>query len=250
MTSIVGLMKHGLLNPLNAEKEASELFQNVAESESSALTLKKNIEGSDAVEFDLLSYFAPGMALMFLMYTVSYGGRSILAERAGGTLPRLMISPTQTTQVLGGKVLGIFFTGVAQVGILIFASTLFFQVRWGDALGVIVLILAAVFGATGWGMLITAFAHTPAQAANTGTVVMLIFSILGGSFINLENFPPFIQTISKITPNAWGLDGFTTLALGGTLKDLTEPITALLVMGSVLFGISVVLFNRNGLVQK
>jgi ABC-2 type transport system permease protein len=250
MTSIVGLMKHGLLNPLNAEKEASELFQNVAESESSAITLKKNIEGSDAVEFDLLSYFAPGMALMFLMYTVSYGGRSILAERAGGTLPRLMISPTQTTQVLGGKVLGIFFMGVAQVGILILASTLFFQVRWGDALGVIILILAAVFGATGWGMLITAFAHTPAQAANTGTVVMLIFSILGGSFINLENFPPFIQTISKITPNAWGLDGFTTLALGGTLKDLTEPITALLVMGSVLFGISVVLFNRNGLVQK
>jgi ABC-2 type transport system permease protein len=250
MTSIVGLMKHGLLNPLNAEKEASELFQNIAESESSAITLKTNTEGSDAVEFDLLSYFAPGMALMFLMYTVSYGGRSILAERAGGTLPRLMISPTQTTQVLGGKVLGIFFTGVAQVGILILASTLFFQVRWGDALGVIVLILAAVFGATGWGMLITAFAHTPAQIANTGTVVMLIFSILGGSFINLENFPPFIQTISKITPNAWGLDGFTTLALGGTLKDLTEPITALLVMGSVLFGISVVLFNRNGLVQK
>jgi ABC-2 type transport system permease protein len=79
---------------------------------------------------------------------------------------------------------------------------------------------------------------------------MLIFSILGGSFINLENFPPFIQTISKITPIAWGLDGFTTLALGGTLSNLVNPITALLVMGSVLFGISVVLFNRNGLMQK
>jgi ABC-2 type transport system permease protein len=59
-----------------------------------------------------------------------------------------------------------------------------------------------------------------------------------------------MQTVSKITPNAWGLDGFTTLALGGTLKNLTEPITALLIMGTVLFGIAVVLFNRNGLVQK
>jgi ABC-2 type transport system permease protein len=147
-------------------------------------------------------------------------------------------------------VLGIFFMGTAQVGILILASTLFFQVQWGDALGVTVLILAAVFGATGWGMLITAFARTPAQVASTGTVVMLIFSILGGSFISLENFPPFIQTISKITPNAWGLDGFTTLALGGTLKNLAEPISALLIMGAVLFGIAVVLFNRNGLVQK
>jgi ABC-2 type transport system permease protein len=113
-----------------------------------------------------------------------------------------------------------------------------------------VLILAAVFGAAGWGMLITSLARTPAQVGSTGSAVMLIFGILGGSFIELEQFPPIMQTVSKITPNAWGLDGFTTLALGGTLENLTEPITALLIMGAVLFMVSVVMFNRNGLVQK
>jgi len=250
MTSIVQLMSSGLVSPQDAASEANNLFQNVDETESSAITLKKNTEGADAIEFDLLAYFAPGMALMFLMYTVSYGGRSILAERSQGTLPRLMIAPTHTAQVLGGKVLGIFFMGVAQVGILILASTMFFQVKWGDALGIIVLILAAVFGATGWGMLITAFARTPAQVGSTGSAVMLIFGILGGSFINLEQMPSFLRTVSKITPNAWGLDGFTTLALGGKLQNLVEPITALLIMGTVLFGIAVVLFNRSGLVQK
>jgi len=250
MTSIVQLMSTGLLNSQNAESEARDLFQNVDGTKSTAITLKKNTEGAEAVEFDLLAYFAPGMALMFLMYTVSYGGRSILAERSQGTLPRLMISPTHTAQVLGGKVLGIFFMGVAQVGILILASSVFFQVKWGDALGIIILILAAVFGAAGWGMVITALARTPAQVGSTGSAIMLIFGILGGSFINLEQFPPFMQTISKITPNAWGLDGFTTLALGGTLKNLTEPIAALLIMGTVLVGIAVVLFNRNGIIQK
>ena len=250
MTSILQLMSNGLLNPQNAESEVQGLFQNVDQTESTAITLKTNQQGADAIEFDLLAYFAPGMALMFLMYTVSYGGRSILSERAQGTLPRLMISPTHTAQVLGGKVLGIFFMGVAQVGILILASSMFFGVKWGDALGVSVLILAAVFGASGWGMLITALARTPAQVGTTGSAIMLIFGIMGGSFISLENFPPLMKTISKITPNSWGLDGFTTLALGGTLKNLTEPITALLVMGAVLFGIAVVLFSRNGLVQK
>ena len=250
MTTFLQLMLSGLIDPQNIEAEASNLYQNVEQSESNAITLTKNTEGADAVEFDMLAYFAPGMALMFLMYTVSYGGRSILAERAEGTLPRLMISPTQVVQVLGGKVLGIFFMGTAQVSILILASAILFQVKWGNSIGVTVLILAAVFGSTGWGMLITSFARTPAQVASTGTVVMLIFSILGGSFISLENFPPIMQTISKITPNAWGLDGFTTLALGGTLSSLVEPIIALLVMGGVLFGIAVVLFNRNGLVQQ
>ena len=250
MTSIVGLMQAGFLNTLNAESEARALFENVDQTESSAITLKTDKEGAQAVEFDLLAYFAPGMALMFLMYTVSYGGRSILAERAQGTLPRLLTSPTSTAQFLGGKVLGVFFMGIAQVGILIVASALFFQVKWGDPLGVAVLILAAVFGATGWGMVITAFARTPAQVGSLGSAIMLIFGILGGSFINLEQLPPLIQTVSKITPNAWGLDGFTTLALGGTLKNLGDPILALLIMGVVLFGVSVFLFNRNGMVQK
>ena len=250
MTSIIALMQAGLLNPQNAEGEARALFENVDQTESTAITLRTNKEGAQAVEFDVLAYMAPGMALLFLMYTVSFGGRSILAERSQGTLPRLLVSPTSTAQVLGGKVLGILFTGIAQVGILILASSIFFGVKWGDMAGLVVLILATVFGATGWGMLITALARTPAQVANTGSALMLIFGILGGSFISLEQMPPFVQAISKITPNAWGLDGFTTLALGGTLSNLREPITALFIMGAVLFGIAVLLFNRNGIMQR
>ncbi|RPJ25039.1 MAG: ABC transporter permease [Chloroflexi bacterium] len=250
MTSLTQLMASGLLDPQQVESEARQLFENVGQSESPAITLKKNQEGAAAVEFDILAYMAPGMALMFLMYTVSYGGRSILAERSQGTLPRLLISPTSTSQVLGGKVLGIFFMGLAQVGILILASSIFFGVQWGDAIGLVVLILAAVFGATGWGMLITALSRTPGQVANVGSAIMLIFGILGGSFINLEQMPAAIRTFSKITPNAWGLDGFTTLALGGTLPSLMEPIAALLIMGALLFGIAVFVFNRNGIMQK
>lgn len=250
MTSILQLMASGVLNPQNAESEARALFQNVDEDQTAAIMLKTNTEGAEAVEFDILAYMAPGMALLFLMYTVSYGGRSILAERSQGTLPRLLISPTFTSQVLGGKVLGIFLTGVAQVGILILASSIFFGVKWGDAAGLVVLILAAVFGATGWGMLVTSLARTPAQVGSIGSALMLIFGILGGSFISLEQMPPLVQILSKITPNAWGLDGFTMLALGGRLPSLAEPVTALLVMGAVLFGIAVVLFSRNGIMQK
>ena len=250
MTSILQLIQAGLLNPQNAESEARKLFENPQQTEPAVITLKTDKEGAAAVQFDILAYMAPGMALLFLMYTVSYGGRSILAERAQGTLPRLLVSPTSAAQVLGGKVLGIFLTGVAQVGILIAASSIFFGVKWGDTLGLVVLILAAVFGATGWGMLITALARRPGQVANIGSALMLIFGILGGSFINLDQMPAYVRTLSKITPNAWGLDGFTTLALGGTLPNLIQPIAALLIMGVVLFGIAAVVFNRNGIIQK
>ena len=99
-------------------------------------------------------------------------------------------------------------------------------------------------------MLITAVARTPGQVASLGSALMLIFGILGGSFINLEQMPPYIRVISSITPNAWGLDGFSTLALGGTLADLGKPILALVLMGALLFAVSTVIFSRTNIMKK
>lgn len=252
-TSILQLMLSGRITPEQAEAAGTAMGERLQANPSDgtlAITVNSSTADGEAVKFDALAFIAPGMALMFLMYTASYGGRSILAERAQGTLPRLLVSPTSSTQILGGKVFGIFLTGAAQMLVLIGASSLFFQLKWGDPLGVIVLVLAAVVGATGWGMLITALARTPSQVASIGMAIMLIFGILSGIFINLEQMPPFVQTMSKITPNAWALDGFTTLGLGGTLADLSTPIMALLGMGALLFAVSVMMFGKKNLVQK
>ena len=251
--SILQLMASGRITPQQAEAAGlamNQQLQTNAVDNTLAITINSSTADGEEVKFDILAYLAPGMALMFLMYTVSYGGRSILAEKTQGTLPRLLVSPTSASQILGGKVFGIFLTGAAQMLILIGASSLLFQLKWGDPIGVIVLVFAAVFGATGWGMFITALARTSAQVANVGMSITLIFGIMGGSFISLDQMPPAIQTFSKIAPNSWALDGFTTLGLGGTLADLSSPIAALLTMGTVLFLVSVVLFGKKNLVQK
>jgi ABC-2 type transport system permease protein len=252
MTAILGIPGIQTLPSEQIEALARGMFENaeIDSTSTTAITLKKASQGADAVQFDPLAYMAPGMALMFLMYTVSYGGRSILTEKAQGTLSRLLVSPTVSAQILGGKVFGMFLTGIAQVGILILASSIFFGVRWGDWLGLVLLILAAVFGATGWGLLLTAIGRSAGQVSALGSSIMLIFGILGGSFISLEQLPPLVQVISKITPNAWGLDGFTTLALGGGLPQLAEPITALLVMGASLFIVSAVIFRRTNVMKR
>jgi ABC-2 type transport system permease protein len=252
MTSILGIPGIETMSSLEVEGLAQEMFAEAdgQDFSSAAITLRTDSQGADAVEFDPLAYMAPGMALMFLMFTVSYGGRSLLVEKIQGTLPRLLVSPTRPWQVLGGKVLGIFLTGYAQVGILIIASALFFQVRWGDPLGIAMLIAAAVFGACGWGLLLTALGRSTGQVGALGSAMMLIFGILGGTFISLEDMPAFVRAISAITPNAWGLDGFTTLALGGSLADLGKPILSLLVMGASLFVISAFIFGRSNVMKR
>jgi ABC-2 type transport system permease protein len=134
--------------------------------------------------------------------------------------------------------------------ILVGGTSMLFGVQWGDSTAVQALVLAAVFAAVGWGMLITAVARTPGQVSMAGTAVMLTFGILGGTFVNIDAMPVWFRYVTKITPNAWGIDGFTTLALGGGLRDILPPILALLVMGLILFTIAVVLFKRRGLMES
>jgi ABC-2 type transport system permease protein len=248
--TITQLLQSGRIQPQQAAALGADLAQRQTEAGlSSSIQLKSVTSEGEAVKFDVLALLAPGMALMFLMYTVANGGRSLLAERGQGTLPRLLISPTSTAQVLGGKIFGIYLTGVAQMLILIMASTLLFQLQWGDPLAVLVLVLAAVFGAVGWGMLVTSLARTPGQVGAVGSAIMLLFGILGGSFIDVEQMPTWFQWVSKITPNAWGLNGFNQLAMGGGLPEIGGMVLALLVMGIVLFGVSALFFNRRGMAQ-
>ena len=250
--AVTELIRSGRIQVQDAARIGAQIGseQAGAAQNSPAISLKNVTQGDQPVTFDVLAYMAPGMALMFLMFTVSNGGRTLLAEQRQGTLPRLLVTPISTAQVLGGKVFGIYLTGVAQMLILVAASSLLFSLKWGDFVSVLVLVLAAVIGAVGWGMLITSLAKTPGQVSSIGSAVMLIFGILGGSFISLENMPPWLQLVSKITPNAWGLDGFTTLALGGGLNQILRPVLALIVMGVILFSVAVIVINRRGFVQR
>ncbi len=245
--AVTQLLQNGLITPQQAAQVGQQTGADLAETEQSGITLKGITNTGADVQFNVLAYMAPGMALMFLMYTASYGGRTLLTERNQGTLTRLLVTPTSTVQVLGGKILGTFLTGSAQVLILIVSTTLLFGLEWGDPLGVLALVLAAVFAAVGWGMIITATAKTPGQVSWMGMIVTLLFGLLGGSFFTVDALPAWFQMLGKITPNAWGLDGFLTLAQGGGLADIGGAITGLLVMGLLLFGLSALLFRRDSI---
>ncbi len=244
-------MAAGLVAPAEAEAfgVAAGERQAAAAGPGALIRLQTSASGEEEPPFNPMAFMAPSMALLFLMFTVSNGGRSLLAEKAQGTLARLLVSPTTAAQTLAGKLFGTYLTGVLQMLILVGAGSLLFGLRWGDPLALLALILAAVFGALGWGMLITAVARSPGQVSAIGSAVMLTFGILGGNFVQASVMPQWFQWLGRITPNAWGLDGFTILGLGGSLADLGRPLLGLAVMGVVLAAASIALFGRRSFLQ-
>jgi ABC-2 type transport system permease protein len=109
---------------------------------------------------------------------------------------------------------------------------------------VIPTILFVVAAATGWGMLIAAFSKTPSQAAISGTAITLVFAIGSGSFFPREFLPSWLQTISLISPNAWGIEAFNSIRLGATAAELLPLWGGMIAMFAILFVISTFVFRK------
>ena len=94
--TVTQLLASGRLQPQEVAAAAERMAnqQSKPARSDTSLALKNVTESGAEVDFDVLAYMAPGMALMFLMFTVSNGGRTLLAEQRLGTLPRLLVPPS------------------------------------------------------------------------------------------------------------------------------------------------------------
>lgn len=203
-------------------------------------------EQEETADISPFAFFAPSMGILFLMFSMVDGTRSILDEQQGGTLNRLVSTPTSYIEILLGKIGGVFLTGALQFIVFVIASSLIFGLSWGGSpLGLALMVLVVVLAFTSLGALIAAFARDANQANIIGSVVTLIFAALGGNFMPATNFPPFLEKLSKISINRWALDGFSDLTLLGLgLSDVLLEAGVLLGLSIVLVGLALWQFQR------
>ncbi len=198
----------------------------------------------ETVKFDPLAFFAPSMAIIFLAFGTTQGARTILEEERKGTFARLNATSTPGSMILFGKLLGVLFTGIIQFGILLIATAVLFGLRWGDPLGVVVLSTGVIFAFTSLGLLLAVIAKDEAQAGTIGTSTVLVLMVVGGNLTPADNFPGWLTTIAKITPNYWSMEGFIKLGQGQSLANLMPELPALALMSIVLFGAGMLLYRR------
>ena len=75
-------------------------------------------------QLDVGTFYAAGMAVFFLFFTVQFGVSSILDERRDGTLARMLVAPIRRSAVLGGKLLTSVVLGVMSMVVLAVATHL------------------------------------------------------------------------------------------------------------------------------
>lgn len=182
-----------------------------------------------------MDYYAVGMGVMYLLFGVSMASQSILVERREGTLARLRTTPTESADIVGGKLLATFLTGLAQFSLLVLFTRVFYGVQWGSPLLLLMMIGATALAAAGLGTFLAALARTPEAVESLAPAIILPMSFLGGSMFPIYAMPQWLEYASRLTFNRWALDGFLAIMAGAqTPAAIWQPLLALLAM-SVVF---------------
>jgi ABC-2 type transport system permease protein len=178
------------------------------------------------------TFYAAGLAIFFLFFTVQFGVNGLLEERHAGTLPRLLAAPIPRLSIVAGKAITAFILGVTSMVVLVVATTLMFGAEWGDPAGVLLLILAGIFAAIGIMGIVGAFAKTAEQSAVFSSIIAVVLGFLGGTFFPIGQSGGLLARLRFITPHAWFMQGLGDLA-GGTVSDVLPAVAALLLFGAV-----------------
>ncbi len=159
---------------------------------------------------------SPGMLVMYVLFLTFAGGTSLLMERERGTLRRLLVMPLHKSTLIGGKLLGIFLSALAQMGLMVAFGALVMGVNWGQSpAALVVMLLAYGFASTALGLLVASLARTSAQADGLSTVTVMAFSALGGAWWPIEIVPPWMQRLAQVFPTYWGMQGFQDIIVRG-----------------------------------
>ena len=174
----------------------------------------------------------PGILVMILMLAVTLSAQTLVEERRGGTLERLLTTQLTANQLFLGK----FFAGItrAMFQAFVLLGLAFIVLRPGglDALLLtlaVSLLLAATVSAIG--LVISALARTRDQASWAAVSVTMFMTVFGGTFFDLVPGSA-LELLSRFTLNRYAID-----AIGGVVdgaETLSAQGTELAVMGGVM----------------
>jgi linearmycin/streptolysin S transport system permease protein len=194
-------------------------------------------------QLDAGTFYAAGMAIFFLFFAVQFGTASLLEERRDGTLARMLVAPISRRAVLVGKLLTSMVVGLVSLVVLAVATHFLLSARWGNVLGVAVLIIAAVLAASAVMTLVATLARTPEQAGSWQAMVALVLGMLGGAFFPVAQAGGVLATLSLATPQAWFLRGLENMSGGAGAGAVLGPTAAILIFAAITGGLA---FARAG----
>jgi len=184
----------------------------------------------------VISMYAAGIAVMFLLFNATTVGGILIEERSNQTLDRLLSSNLTMDQLLLGKWFYMTFLGVLQITVMFVWASLVFKVDLaGHFDGFMMMTIATSLAASGFGLFMATLCKSRTQLTGVSTMLVLSMSAMGGSMIPRYLMSESLQKIGLLTFNAWAIDGYDKVFWREMPVGSLAPQLAVLALSSVLF---------------
>lgn len=194
----------------------------------------------------LVSFYAAGVGVMFLLFSsVGGAGGALLEEAEAGTLERLLSTNIGMTGVLVGKWIFLALVGLVQLTVMFLWGQLVFGLPLLSHLpGFAVMTLVTAAAAAALAVALATIARTRAQLSGFSTILILTMSALGGSMFPRFLMSESMQKVGLLTFNAWALDGYLKVFWRNAAVWELWPQVAVLVGLTLVFLTTARLFAR------
>ncbi len=183
----------------------------------------------------VISMYAAGIAVMFLLFGASNGGGALLEERENQTLDRLLTTGLTMDQLLLGKWCFLTSLGVVQTTIMFAWGQAVFGINLlGHLDGFLIMTIVTAGAAAAFGLLLATLCRTRGQLNGLSIVAVLSMSALGGSMVPRYVMSQSLRDAGLWTFNAWALDGYNKVFWRQLpVAELWPQMSVLMLSGAV-----------------
>jgi ABC-2 type transport system permease protein len=193
------------------------------------------------------NFMVPGvLGLILMIMTTSLASIGIVRERETGTMEQLIVTPIRPHQLILGKLLPFVIIGLIEAAFVISIAKWWFVVPVrGSVPLLLALSLAFMLNTLGIGLFVSTISKNQQQAMLTSMFFILPQILLSGFVFPIENMPKFFQYLTHIVPIRYFFVIIRGIMLRGAgWPELWDQAAALLVLGTVLLGLSVARFHK------
>ncbi|MGB3634934.1 MAG: ABC transporter permease [Rubrobacteraceae bacterium] len=207
------------------------------------------VKGAEGIDTGYVMTFLLVGALIWSYLSMLFDvlSETVSWERWEGTIEYTFMSPSsRATHLLGMGLYAVLY-GIVQVAIMLGVVSFFFELDLSQAnyWGALLVLAVASVSLVGFGIMAAVLPLlSPEKGQQVSYIVSSLLLLVSGVYYEVDVLPGWMQTIAKISPVTYALNGARDALLDGAgITQLWSSIATLLVMGVVFVPLGLLVFR-------
>jgi len=180
----------------------------------------------------------PGLVIFVLLFISQALAARLLRDRMRGLSRRLATLPVSRDAIVWGGILYMFAALLVLLIVLGGIGRLVFGISLDRPLPLLAIGAGFAAFAAGLHLAIAGVARSDRTAAFVGTAVVLVISLLGGSFVPVDQYPAFIRPLATLVPNGAAQQAIVSVLRGRGLADVAGLVATTWLWSGLAIGLA------------